>query len=103
VAGAGCGMSAQHTQGPWSACDVGDYTDFDGRSRVILGDDMRIAVVHVSCDETSANADLIAAAPELLEALQAVCDEQDGNEGHASAEAYDKARAAIAKATGGEA
>ena len=62
-----------HTPGPWDACDQGDYSDFDGNSRVILGDDMRIAVVQWSPGdrqaESDANALLIAAAPELLEAL----------------------------------
>ena len=47
-----------------------------------------------------ANARLIAAAPELLEALKAICDEQDANEGYAAPATYDAARAAIAKATG---
>ncbi|MES2783802.1 MAG: hypothetical protein V4657_13490 [Pseudomonadota bacterium] len=63
-------MSALHTPAPWEASDPGDYSDFDGQSRVILGDDMRIAVVHwndthnqAMCD---ANACLIAAAPALL-------------------------------------
>ncbi len=35
---------------------------------------------------------------ELLEALRAICDEQDERQGYASCEAYDRARAAIAKA-----
>jgi hypothetical protein len=60
----------KHTPGPWEACDQGDYSDFDGNSRVILGDDMRIAVVQWSPGdmqaESDANAHLIAAAPELL-------------------------------------
>lgn len=66
---------ASHTPGPWEACDPGDYADFDGDSRVILGDDRRIAVVHWKYEphggdtECDANARLIAAAPELLAAL----------------------------------
>lgn len=63
------GMDPQFTSGPWEACDPGDYGDFDGDSRVILGNDMRIAVVHWhdgDCRaENDANANLIAAAPEL--------------------------------------
>ena len=35
---------------------------------------------------------------ELLEALKAICDEQDANEGYAAPATYDAARAAIAKA-----
>lgn len=60
---------AKHTPGPWEACDVGDYSDYDGRCRVILGDDLRIVVVLGDHDESAANARLIAAAPDLLEAL----------------------------------
>lgn len=60
------------TPGPWEACDPGDYGDFDGESRVVLGNDMRIAVVHWhdgDCRaENDANANLIAAAPKLYEA-----------------------------------
>lgn len=56
--------NVKHTPGPWEACERGDYGD-DGI--VILGDDMRIAVVNR--DEDAA---LIAAAPELLEALHVV-------------------------------
>lgn len=48
--------------------------------------------------ERAANARLIAAAPDLLEALQAICEEMDGQQGYATLEVYDKARAAIAKA-----
>ena len=52
------------TPGPWEACRREDYMD-DGI--VILGDDRRIAVVN-----TGSDARLIAAAPELLEALEAM-------------------------------
>lgn len=49
------------TPGPWKACQIGDYTDFDGNSRVILGDDRRVAVVQARPGdfEASANADII--------------------------------------------
>lgn len=65
-----------HTPGPWEASAPGDYADFDGDSRVILGDDRRIAVVHWSYEthggdtECDANARLIAAAPSILAALE---------------------------------
>lgn len=69
-------MSGGHTPGPWEACAPGDYGDFDGNSQVVLGDDMRIAVVHWSSgsmrDENEANARLIAAAPRVVEAAQPI-------------------------------
>lgn len=34
------------TPAPWEACVPGDYGDFDGDSRVMCGDDKRIAVFH---------------------------------------------------------
>ena len=62
--------AAQHTPGPWEKCDRGDYSDFDGHSNVILGDDTRICVVQNSGDDwADANARLIAAAPDMLAAL----------------------------------
>jgi hypothetical protein len=67
-------VSGAHTPGPWEACDPGDYADFDGNSRIICGDDRRIAVVHWNDrdKETDANSRLIAAAPNLLAALEAL-------------------------------
>lgn len=55
--------------------------------------------------EHEANAALIAAANpatilallECVDALRAVCDEQDSNQGYATYEVYDKARAALQK------
>lgn len=71
-------MSNKHTPTPWELCDRGDYTDFDGDSRVILGDiddvPRRIAVVQTDGrEESEANARLMAAAPEMLIALEGVC------------------------------
>lgn len=59
----------KHTPGPWETCDPEDYGDYDGNCRVILGDDLRVAVVLGVDGENEANAHLIAAAPDLLEAL----------------------------------
>ena len=60
----------QHTPGPWKACKRGDYSeDFDKQSQIIIGDEMRICAVHSYDIEGEANARLIAAAPEMLEAL----------------------------------
>jgi hypothetical protein len=57
------------TPGPWEHSEAGDYSDFDGASIVILGDDRRIAAVHCSGSEGEANAHLIAASPDLYHAL----------------------------------
>ncbi len=82
-----------YTKGPWKACEHGGYGDYDGNCIVILGDDLRVAIVLGSDnEETNANARLIAAAPDLLEALEALL-EGDFN-------VAEKARAAIAKAKG---
>ena len=94
---------AKHTPGPWQACDVGDYSDYDGRCRVILGNDLRIAVVLGDHDESAANARLIAAAPDLLEELEDMVSlvEYLMNDSYDSKETAE-ARAAIARAKGGE-
>ena len=63
--------AAKYTPGPWSACEHGDYSDYDGSCVVVLGNDLRVCVVlGDNTDETIANARLIAAAPMLLQALQ---------------------------------
>lgn len=93
-------MSA-HTPGPWDDCAPGDYSDFNGHSIVILSAvSHRVAVVQGDDKEAIANARLIAAAPGLLEALKAIIEEQDQNEGYCTCKTYDAARAAIAKAEG---
>lgn len=59
------------TRGPWEAYERGDYSDFDGNSNVIIGDDRRIAVVQNSgTEEDDANARLIEQAPMMLDALK---------------------------------
>ena len=61
-----------HTPGDWIACKRGDYRDFNGNSNVILGfGGMRIAAVHNNGKgEGQENANLIAAAPDLLAACK---------------------------------
>ena len=39
-------LAKDATPGPWEACEPGDYGDFNGDSRVMCGDDKRIAVFH---------------------------------------------------------
>ena len=94
---------SRHTPGPWSLEHI------DGETyRVIDAMDMqelsRIATVHFHDDavgETKANACLIAAAPELLEALRIARDHIDMAALEISHCKYaERIRAAIAKATG---
>lgn len=100
-------MSAPHTPGPWEACNPGDYSDFDGYSRVVCSadpDDMRrIAVVHWSAryPENDANAHLIATAPELLElACQYLSDLHHPPQGDSLKRRIERAEKIIAKARG---
>jgi hypothetical protein len=87
----------KHTPGPWNQKTRPSSWGMidDG----ICGPDGEQVRVHgmtlSSSDEAKANANLIAAAPELLEALIAVVSIAD----RATVE-FDKAHAAIAKATG---
>ena len=89
-------MSAKHTPGPWvvreSSC--GSVGTASMLIAMAYGDDPDCK----ADDRMAANARLIAAAPELLGALKAICDEQDANEGYATPATYDAARAVIAKA-----
>lgn len=75
-----------HTPGLWTTSEHGDYEDYDGNSIVILGDDLRIAVVlGYNTDETNANARLIAAAPELFKALEGLLVRSGGQSAEAQA------------------
>lgn len=91
-------MSAdQHTPGPWQAikwtCNapttvlVDDFTEFT-KKRVVA-----------ECSKT-ADARLIAAAPELLAALRAMLTHMGMDEDEWNKPTFDQARTAIAKATG---
>ncbi len=104
---------SKHTRGPWSLADRGDYNDFEAESRVVFGTGKRLAVVHHHGDkEAEANANLIAAAPDLLDATKVLlsdhldqhgervcdCQPEPQNVGHLCSAC--RARAAIAKAEG---
>ncbi len=105
-------MSApKHTPGPWVVCeqedDFGAFTVFPESmlvDEVIAAKDWDRFVVRAGLDhpEFEANARLIASAPDLLEALRNLADLYDTDEGCRSLPEYIAARAAIAKATGGE-
>lgn len=84
---------AQHTPGPWHAMP------FKGGETIYAADSHRVAECLASGkhgEAAEANARLIAAAPELLAALQNILAANPD-----LAEVADEARAAIAKATGG--
>lgn len=94
-------MTTTHTPGPWD-CMFADGINV--RHPIIRGDKGTIcqSAWMGNADETNANARLIAAAPDLLEALTRLVDIDDGNMGVIGWDAViDAARAAIAKATGG--
>lgn len=90
---------AKHTPGPWEAEKFGaihggeDQQYFRGRRRSQVATACLAGNIHD--DERDANARLIAAAPDLLEALKEVIALSDRKH-----EAWDKAKAAIAKAEG---
>ena len=89
----------KYTAGPWTVAAGPTYCAIRTDARVIA--DMRLVGLHYN----KADATLIAAAPDLLEALQNLFDADmehvlmgDGKDDQI--EAIAKARAAIAKATG---
>jgi hypothetical protein len=95
-------MSTQHTQGPWSVTD-GHYPSF----KEISGPSFKISVVMWATDLTEddyrkrdADLHLIAAAPDLLKALNAMLTHMGMDEDEWNKPTFDQARAAIAKATG---
>jgi hypothetical protein len=90
-------MSTQHTPGPWK---FGSKADSNFYKRNISGvDGYHVAAVSSRDDhEVDANARLIAAAPDLLEALQHLMVAH----GEQLDYAFQQAQEAIAKATGGE-
>ena len=87
-------MTAQHTPGPWAAVPVyqGSIDPLCDRPYQIQCEGVVIANVSSFVHEMQANARLIAAAPELLAALEATID-------LVPADWLPRARAAIAAAT----
>lgn len=106
-------MTTKHTPEPWETTAHSKSTDFEPRHCTVTAPhaDGRkihklIAIVYYgeTDAEREANARLITAAPELLAALE-LCSSLIGPAGHPAAvdsTAWAKARAAIAKATGGQ-
>lgn len=97
-------MGAKHTAGPWQIVRVENVYDDDGGSALFIddarcGEEYYIAEVHRYGKERDANAALISAAPDLLEALKLADHLFSGaNMNHAAVKR--KVEAAIAKATG---
>jgi hypothetical protein len=95
---------SKHTLGPWKwDGNVCDYDPSNEAPWIIAGDLDEIAVLtgEIKCTNP-ANAKLIIAAPELFEALKK-CLEHGIFPTAAISDAVDKAKAAIAKATGEQA
>jgi hypothetical protein len=89
-----------YTKGPWVVTPHPEsHVDVFGVGELMDDKEVRFALSHTICYmNAEANARLISAAPELLEALESVlgnCLDPNG-----LAAAHVKARAAIAKATG---
>ena len=97
-------MTAKHTPGPWKT-RKGFFSDsveiYKPKHLKKPFIPTEIAVIRVEGPEGEANARLISAAPELLEALRGMLEVFGDEFGIGSSETCDAARAAIAKATGG--
>jgi hypothetical protein len=91
-------MSTQHTPGPWFK-NCGFLIGSDGSDVVAAGLGLGLGADNGD-GIRKANALLIAAAPELLEALQRMLDAPSHGTHEAMRRANEAARAAIAKATG---
>ena len=102
--------AAKHTPGPWSFVDH-SWCDKSVYARLHETDERRIALFHLDEDASEdeeaveiANARLIAAAPELLDALQSLLFDAEQFAKvippYQNAESIALARAAIVKATG---
>ena len=97
-----------HTPGPWRAGASTFYPGLDGPLTMRVYTDHPPTEFEVTGDNIAANARLIAAAPDLLDALQAIVDEFPVAAGTAKGIPHDeqgfgsiyRARAAIARATG---
>jgi hypothetical protein len=94
---AGGVVMSKYTKGPWRVGPVDD-------TRISTHDNDEIALVQGDYNDPDiwpvmeANARLIAAAPELAEALEATLSWLTSYPGEGALKSYDKARAALAKA-----
>lgn len=89
----------KHTPGPWTKGPYGDLYGSNGIPVQVYGTGMGSTTLP---DETSkANAALVIAAPDLLEALKNLVEVLDGLFDDGPVRGIEEARAAIAKAEGG--
>lgn len=103
-------MKTQHTTGPWKVSTEGIHVTHDcGRDgiKTLITQPMPISIFdeqRLSIEEMEANANLIAAAPEMLEALELFKQYEGCKDIHGFnmlSEAHKKASLAIKKAKGG--
>ena len=90
---------AEHTQGPWEAREQIDYDQAGNKfidGYAVFNKDGLLVAANLS----KANANFLAAAPEMFEALEAMYDWHCGNS--CKGPMHSAARAAIAKAEGEE-
>lgn len=89
---------SKHTPGPWHV-ELGGFVYSKTKKVADVGLNGGYFASRISAEpERTANARLIAAAPELLEALEALLADHEKYCEHGSFESADAARAAIAKA-----
>ena len=91
---------SKHTPGPWGISPIKKYAH-DGPGIYPKGADLPVAVVRSILrkeEERQANARLIAAAPDMLEALELAVDGLEPGFPFRSIKAFEKMHAAIAKA-----
>lgn len=91
-------MTEKFSPGPWSRDSFGSVVDATGRKVKVQG----VSLPMLSDDEAEANADLFAAAPELLGALEKYINAGIGNSTDFALQhdAYSKAYVAIKQARG---
>lgn len=90
----------KHTPGTWKVQERKIEGEFVTTTHIVSQDGSHIVIVG-PCN-IEANASLIAAGPEMLEALQEIIAAADGDGWNQIDAGFTKARAAIAKAEGGK-
>jgi hypothetical protein len=95
-------MRAKHTPGPWLQVGAWVEVERDDIPDICTCNPRDIGQDHLKWNwkTVHANARLIAAAPDLLEALNAMLTHMGMDEDEWNKPTFDQARAAIAKATG---